>query len=333
MNHSHAFARRRFGSVAAALLLASTAQAQAPAAAPDAYPSKMLRLVVPYTAGGTGDIVGRLMGHKLAEVLGQQVLIDNKPGAGGNIGAENTVRSAPDGYTAVITSTSLASNPSLQKKMSFDPLKDLVAVSQCCGVPMVLVVNPALPIRSVAELIAYAKANPGKLNFSSSGIGTSSHLAAELFKVSAGVDLTHVPYKADAQALPDLLAGNVSLMFMFQTTALPQVKAGKLRALAVSTATRSPLMPDLPTVAEAGVPGFDVNAWSGVIAPAGLPRPILDKLNGAVNASVQDREMQERLAFLGTEPGGGTPEQFAELIRRDSARWAEVIRRSGAKIE
>jgi tripartite-type tricarboxylate transporter receptor subunit TctC len=326
MNHSHAFARRRFGSVAAALLLASTAQAQAPAAAPDAYPSKMLRLVVPYTAGGTGDIVGRLMGHKLAEVLGQQVLIDNKPGAGGNIGAENTVRSAPDGYTAVITSTSLASNPSLQKKMSFDPLKDLVAVSQCCGVPMVLVVNPALPIRSVAELIAYAKANPGKLNFSSSGIGTSSHLAAELFKVSAGVDLTHVPYKADAQALPDLLAGNVSLMFMFQTTALPQIKAGKLRALAVSTAKRSPLLPELPTVAESGVPGYDFNSWFGLFVPANTPKPVVDKLAAAAAKAVQSPDLNARLLDQGFVPVGDTPAEFSRFFSGEVAKWARVQR-------
>ena len=242
-----------------------------PASAADPYPNKVIRMVVPYSAGGTGDNIGRLVGNKLTELLGQTVVIDNKPGAGGNIGAEATVRSAADGYTIVMASTNLASNPSLQKKLSFDPLKDLVSISLCAGVPMIVMVHPSLPIRSISELIAYAKANPGKLNFSSSGIGTSSHLAGELFKVSAGVDMTHVPYKADSQALPDLLAGNINVMFMFQASALPHIRSGKLRAIAVSTAQRSPLMPDLPTVAEAGVPSYDFNGWFGLFAPTGTP--------------------------------------------------------------
>ena len=307
---------------AAALTLLLSASA----VAADPYPNKMIRMVVPYNAGGTGDQIGRLMGNKLGELLGQRFIIDNKPGAGGNIGAEATVRSPADGYTVVMAATSLASNPSLQKKMSFDPQKDLVPISQCCGVPMVVVVHPSLPIRSVAELVAYAKAKPGKLTFASSGIGTSSHLAAELFKQQAGVELIHVPYKADSQALPDLLGGNVDLMFMFQTSALPQVKAGKLRALAVSTAKRSPAAPDLPTVVEAGVPGYEFNGWFGLFAPAGTPKPVLDTLAAAAVKAVQSPELKAKLIELGFVPVGDTPAAFDSFFRAELAKWARVAR-------
>ena len=307
---------------AAALTLLLSASA----VAADPYPNKMIRMVVPYNAGGTGDQIGRLMGNKLGELLGQRFIIDNKPGAGGNIGAEATVRSPADGYTVVMAATSLASNPSLQKKMSFDPQKDLVPISQCCGVPMVVVVHPSLPIRSIAELVAYAKAKPGKLTFASSGIGTSSHLAAELFKQQAGVDIIHVPYKADSQALPDLLGGNVDLMFMFQTSALPQVKAGKLRALAVSTAKRSPAAPELPTVVEAGVPGYEFNGWFGLFAPAGTPKPVLDTLAVAAQKAVQSPEFKAKLIELGFVPVGDTPAAFDSFFRAELAKWARVAR-------
>jgi tripartite-type tricarboxylate transporter receptor subunit TctC len=211
--------------------------------------------------------------------------------------------------------------------MSFDPVKDLVAVSQCCGVPMVVVVTPTLPVNNIKELVAYAKAHPGKLSFSSSGIGTSSHLAGELFKTLTGVDMTHIPYKADSQALPDLLAGNVQLMFMFQTSALPQVKAGKLRALAVSTPTRSPAAPELPTVAEAGVPGYDFNGWFGLFAPAGTPKAVVDKLNAAAVKAVQSPELKAKLieaGFVPTPPD--TPAQFAAFFQGEVAKWARVAR-------
>lgn len=305
---------------AIALLLAQ------PASAADPYPNKVIRMVVPYSAGGTGDNIGRLIGNKLAELLGQPIVIDNKPGAGGNIGAEATVRSAADGYTIVMASTSLASNPSLQKKMSFDPLKDLVSISQCCGVPMIVVVHPSLPIRSISELIAYAKANPGKLNFSSSGIGTSSHLAGELFKVSAGLDMTHVPYKADSQALPDLLAGNIHLMFMFQTSALPQIRSGKLRAIAVSTVKRSPLMPDLPTIAEAGVSGYDFNGWFGLFAPAGTPKPVIDTLAAAAVRAVQSPDLKAKLLEQGFVPVADSPAEFTRFFSAEVGKWARVAR-------
>ena len=308
----------------AVLLLAS---ASLHALAQDNFPSRMLKLVVPYSAGGTGDQIGRLVGDKMGEILGQRVLIENKPGAGGNLGAEATVRAPADGYTLVMAATSLASNPALQKKMSFDPVKDLVAVSQCCGVPMVVVVTPTLPVKNIKELVAYAKAHPGKLSFSSSGIGTSSHLAGELFKTLTGADMTHIPYKADSQALPDLLAGNVQLMFMFQTSALPQVKAGKLRALAVSTPTRSPAAPDLPTVAEAGVPGYDFNGWFGLFAPAGTPKAVVDKLNAAAVQAVQSPELKAKLIEAGFVPTpADTPAQFAAFFQGEVAKWARVAR-------
>ncbi len=297
-----------------------------PASAADPYPNKVIRMVVPYSAGGTGDNIGRLVGNKLAELLGQPIVIDNKPGVGGSIGAEATVRSAADGYTIVMASTSLASNPSLQKKMSFDPLKDLVSISQCCGVPMIVVVHPSLPIRSISELIAYAKANPGQLNFSSSGIGTSSHLAGELFKVSAGVDMTHVPYKADSQALPDLLAGNINVMFMFQTSALPQIRSGKLRAIAVSTAQRSPLMPGLPTIAEAGVPGYDFNGWFGLFAPAGTPKPVIDTLAAATMRAVRSPDLKAKLLEQGFVPVGDSPAEFTRFFGAEVGKWARVAR-------
>lgn len=295
--------------------------------AADAYPNKIIRMVVPYSAGGTGDQIGRLVGDKMGEILGQRVLIDNKPGAGGNLGAEATVRSAPDGYTVVMAATSLASNPAIQKKMSFDPVKDLVAISLCCGVPMVVVVTPGLPVKNIAELIAYAKAKPGKLTFSSSGMGTSSHLAGELFKTLAGVDMTHIPYKADSQALPDVMAGNVDLMFMFQTSALPQVKAGRLRALAVSTARRSPAAPDLPTIAEAGVPGYDFNGWFGLFAPAGTPKPIVDALSAVATKAVADPAFKAKLIDAGFVPTApDTPAQFAAFFQGEVSKWARVAR-------
>ena len=296
------------------------------AAAAEAYPTRPIRLIVPYAAGGTGDIIGRLVGGKLSENLGQSVVIENRPGAGGNIGAEATVRAAPDGYTVVIAATSLASNPRLQKRMSFDPLKDLAAVGGCCEVATIVVVHPSLPAKSVKELVALARANPAKLSFASSGFVTTSHLAAELFKVMAHVDLVHVPYKADSVALPDVLAGRVPLMFMLQTMAVPQIKAGKLRALAVSTATRSPLVPELPTVAEAALPGYEISAWFGLFAPAATPKEIVERLGAASIKAVQSPEFKERLLENGFVPTGTTPEQFAAFFRGEVQKWARVVK-------
>ena len=283
-------------------------------------------MIVPYSPGGTGDNIGRAVGAKLGELLGQQVIIDNRPGAGGNIGAEATVRAAPDGYTVVMAATSLASNPALQRKMPFDPLRDLVPVSGCCEVPMIVVVHPSLPMKNIKEFVAYAKAYPGKLTYASSGIGTSSHLAAELFRVQTGVDMLHAPYKTDALAMPDLLSGEVPVMFMFQTTALPQVRAGKLRALAVSTAQRSPLAPELPTVAEAGVPGYEFSGWFGIFAPAATPTEIVNKLAAASVKAVQSPDLRERLSQQGFIPVASGPEQFAAFFRGEVAKWARVVK-------
>jgi tripartite-type tricarboxylate transporter receptor subunit TctC len=286
-------------------------------------------MIVPYSPGGTGDNIGRAVGAKLSELLGQQVIIDNRPGAGGNIGAELTVRAAPDGYTVVMAATSLASNPALQRKMPFDPLKDLVPVSGCCEVPMIVVVHPSLPVKNIKEFVAYAKAYPGKLTYASSGIGTSSHLAAELFRVQTGIDMLHAPYKTDALAMPDLLSGQVPVMFMFQTAALPQVRAGKLRALAVSTAQRSPLAPELPTVAEAGVPGYEFSGWFGIFAPAATPKEIVNKIAAASVKAVQSPELRERLSQQGFMAVASGPEQFAAFFRGEVAKWARVVKEGG----
>jgi tripartite-type tricarboxylate transporter receptor subunit TctC len=292
----------------------------------DPWPVKPVRLIVPYAAGGTGDIIGRMVGGKLAELLGQSVIVENRPGAGGNIGAEATVRSAPDGYTVVIAATSLASNPSLQKKMPFDPLKDLAAVGGCCEVATILVVHPSLPVKSVKEFIALAKSNPAKLSYASSGFGTTSHLAAELFRVLARVDMVHVPYKADSIAMPDVLAGRVPVMFMLQTTAMPQIKSGKIKPLAVSTTARSPAVPDLPTVAEAGLPGYEISAWFGLFVPAATPREIVERLGAASVKGIRSPDMKERLLEQGFVPTGTPPAEFAAFFRGEGQKWARVVK-------
>ena len=312
-----------------ALALAAAIVASAFVNAAEPYPAKVIRMIVPYSPGGTGDNIGRAVGAKLGEFLGQQVIIDNRPGAGGNIGAEATVRAAPDGYTVVMAATSLASNPALQRKMPFDPLKDLVPVSGCCEVPIIVVVHPSLPMKDIKEFVAYAKAYPGKLTYASSGIGTSSHLAAELFRVQTGVDMLHAPYKTDALAMPDLLSGQVPVMFMFQTAALPQVRAGRLRALAVSTAQRSPLAPELPTVAEAGVPGYEFSGWFGIFAPAATPREIVNKIAAAAVKAVQSPDLRERLSQQGFMAVASGPEQFAAFFRGEVAKWARVVKEGG----
>jgi len=312
-----------------ALALAAAIVASAFVNAAEPYPAKVIRMIVPYSPGGTGDNIGRAVGAKLGEFLGQQVIIDNRPGAGGNIGAEATVRAAPDGYTVVMAATSLASNPALQRKMPFDPLKDLVPVSGCCEVPIIVVVHPSLPMKDIKEFVAYAKAYPGKLTYASSGIGTSSHLAAELFRVQTGIDMLHAPYKTDALAMPDLLSGQVPVMFMFQTAALPQVRAGRLRALAVSTAQRSPLAPELPTVAEAGVPGYEFSGWFGIFAPAATPREIVNKIAAAAVKAVQSPDLRERLSQQGFMAVASGPEQFAAFFRGEVAKWARVVKEGG----
>jgi len=313
----------------AALEGAAPAAAQAPA-----YPTKPIRLVVPFPPAGATDILARAVAQKLTEVWGQSVVVDNRPGAGGNIGSELVARAAPDGYTLEMgTVGTHAINSSLYAKMPYDHVKDFAPVILVAAVPNVLVVNPAVPANSVRELIAYAKANPGKLNFASSGSGTSIHLSGELFKVMAGVEMTHVPYKGSAPALQDLLGGQVQLMFDNLPPSLPQIKAGKLRALGVTTAARSPALPDVPTIAESGLPGFESSSWFGVLAPAGTPPAIIAKLNAEIAKWLATPEAKDRLVAIGANGAGGSPEDFAKHIAAETAKWAKVVKESGAKVD
>jgi tripartite-type tricarboxylate transporter receptor subunit TctC len=320
-------ALQRWTSGVALAALASLAWAQS-------YPTKPIRLVVPFPAGGTTDILARAAAQKLTEAWGQTVIVDNRPGAGGNIGSELVAKSAPDGYTLEMgTVGTHAINASLYAKMPYDHVKDFVPVILVAGVPNVLVVHPSVPVHSVAELIAYAKANPGKLNFASSGSGTSIHLSGELFKVMAGVQMTHVPYKGSAPAVQDLLGGQVQLMFDNLPSSLPHIKAGKLRALAVTSATRASALPDVPTVAEAGLPGFEASSWFGVLAPAGTPPAIVAKLNAEIAKWLATPEAKEKLSAQGANIAGGTPEDFAKHIAGETTKWARVVKESGAKVD
>ena len=319
------FLRFAFGALLALVATAASAQT---------YPTKPIRLVVPFPPGGATDILARDVAQKLTEAWGQQVIVDNRPGAGGNIGSELVAKAAPDGYTLEMgTVGTHAINASLYAKMPYDHVKDFAPVILVAGVPNVLVVNPALPANSVAELIAYAKANPGKLNFASSGNGTSIHLSGELFKFMAGVQMTHVPYKGSAPALQDLIGGQVQLMFDNLPPSLPQIKAGKLRALAVTSLARAPALPDVPTMAEAGLPGYEASSWFGVLAPAGTPPAIVAKLNAEIARWLATPEAKEKLSKQGANAAGGTPEDFAKHIAAETAKWAKVVKDSGAKID
>jgi tripartite-type tricarboxylate transporter receptor subunit TctC len=298
------------------------------------FPDRPIRMVVPQAAGSATDNLARLLSPELAKRLGQQVVVDNRPGGALTVGIDAVAKAAPDGYTIGLGPVgALAITRHMVAKLPYDIERDLQPVALVGITYMLLAVSPTLPVQSVAELIEHARKNPGRLFNASSSNGSPGHVSGELFKVMTGTQIEHVPYKGGAAAIADLIAGNVQLMFESTNSIAPHVKAGRVRALAVSGARRSAAFPDLPTIAEAGVPGYEVNSWSGIIAPAGLPRPILERLNAAVNATVGAPEVKERLAQLGSESGGGTPEQFGELIRRDSAKWAEVIRRTGARID
>jgi tripartite-type tricarboxylate transporter receptor subunit TctC len=305
------------------------------AVAQQAYPVKPIRFVVPYAAGGPLDIMARAIGQKLTESMGQPVVVDNKPGAGGNIGADIVAKAAPDGYTMVMGAVAThAINPTLYPAIPYDPVKDFTPVAMVAVVPNVLVVNPALPVKSVKELVAFARAKRAYLNFGSGSTGSTGHLAGELFNVLAGVQMIHIPYKGGAPAMADLLAGQVQLMFDNLANSLPQVKAGRLRALAVTTAQRSAFAPELPTLAEAGVPGFDLSTWFGVFLPGNAPRDIVVRLNAEVNKALNAPDMKERLEKMGAEhPAGNTPERFAAFIRVEFDKYARVIKASGAKVE
>ena len=320
-----------------AALAASLAVAAAvpPAAlAQTAFPTRPIRIVVPFPPGGTTDILARAAAQKMAEAWKEQAVVDNRPGAGGNIGAELVAKAPPDGYTMLMGTVGTHSiNASLYAKMPYDHVRDFAPVILVAAVPNVLVVHPSVPVNSVAELIAYAKANPGRLNFASSGSGTSIHLAGELFKVMAGVTMTHVPYKGSAPAIADLVGGQVQLMFDNLPSALPQIKAGRLRALGVTSAQRAPALPDVPTIAESGLPGYEASSWFGLLAPAGTPKDVIAKVNGEVARWLASPEAKEKLLSQGANAAGGTPEDFARHIAAETAKWQQVVKASGAKVD
>jgi len=298
------------------------------------FPAKPVKLVVPFPPGGPLDSVGRAIAQKLTEAWGQSVVVDNRPGAGGNIGADLVAKSAPDGYTVVMGALSThAVNPSLYPTMPYNAARDFAPITLVAVTPNVLVVNPSLPVQSVKDLIAYAKANPGKLSFGSGSNGSAGHLAGELFKVDAGIEMVHIPYKGAAPAMQALLAGDTQLMFDNLANSMPQVKAGKLRALAVTTAQRSKLAPDLPTMAEAGVPGFDISTWFGLLAPAGTPPDVVAKWNADTVKILNAPEMRERMTAQGAEAAPTTPAEFAQFIARELAKYARIVKVSGAKID
>jgi tripartite-type tricarboxylate transporter receptor subunit TctC len=301
-------------------------------AAQDNYPSRPIRLVSPFPPGGFNDILSRLIGQKLTESWGQQVVVDNRPGANMIIGTGVVAKAPPDGYTLVMAAIPHAINPGLYK-LPYDPVKDFTPIVMICSVPNLLVVHPSVPVNSVKELLAYAKANPGKISFASVGSGSSSHMAGELLKITAGIDMVHVPYKGAAPALTDLVAGRVGLYVGATVSVLPHVRSGRLRALGVTSTKRIGSLSDLPTVIEGGLPGFEVSSWYGLLGPAGVPRGIVQKLNGEVKRIVEMPDVRERLLKDGADPAGSSPEEFGAMIRSDVQRWMRVVKATGAKVD
>jgi tripartite-type tricarboxylate transporter receptor subunit TctC len=319
---------------AVALLAAAAASAATPAAIPAVYPTQPVRLVVPFPPGGGADNLARTIMPRVEALLGKPIIIDNRPGAGGNLGAELVARAAPDGYTLLYgTNGTHSINASLYRQLRFDPVKDFAPVSRLTTIPALLIVNAALPVASVADLIRLARAQPGKLNFASAGNGTTSHLAGELFKTMAGVDIVHVPYRGGAPAAIDLIGGQVQMMIDVMPNAYPLVRSGRVRGLAVSTAQRVGAAPEFPTIAETGVPGFEASAWDGVLAPAGTPEPVIDRLNAAIREALKDPALVEALARLGAQPVTSTPQEFAHHIQTSTEKWAAVVKTSGAKVD
>lgn len=306
--------------------LAAVAQAQN-------YPARPVRFIVPFAPGGNTDVQGRLIAQKLADKWGQQVVVDNRAGAGGTLGVEILAKAPADGYTIALASFgNILVGPSLFPKLGYDPMKDLepvVLVSQPAGL---LVVNPGLPVKNVRELIAYGKANPGKLNYGSAGNGTWNHLFAEHFKALAGIQMTHIPYKGANPAVTDVMAGQIQLAFAPFPSALPQIKSGRLRVLGVTSAQRSPVLPEVPTVAESGLPGYSAASWFAVLAPAGTPQPLIRKINADTNAVLALPEVKAAFAADGTAPAGGTPEQLRESMRSGIAQWGKLVRDLGVKL-
>ncbi|MGE5526467.1 MAG: tripartite tricarboxylate transporter substrate binding protein [Rhodospirillaceae bacterium] len=315
------------------LLCAAVAAVVSASAAAQEYPGRPLRIIVAYTPAGATDILARAIGQKMSESWGQPVIIDNRPGAAGNIGTEIAAKSPPDGYTLLMaTAGTHGINPSLYRKLAWAP-QDFTGVSLVAMVPNILVVNNALPVKSVKELIAYAKANPGKLSYGSPGLGSTAHLSMELFKSMTGTQMTHVPYKGSAGVMADVMSGQIALTMDNIPPYLPQVKAGKLRALAVSPAKRTPAAPDLPTVAEAGVPGYDSGAWFGLVVPTGTPRAVIEKLAAETQRILKLPDVRERISALGAEIVGSAPDEFNAFMKSELAKWAKVIQEANVELQ
>lgn len=333
MQHSHATRRFALGSIASAVVLGAGLLGGTSALA-QAYPTKPVTIIVPFAAGGTTDILARIIGQALTAELGQSVVVDNRAGAGGNIGGQAAAKAAPDGHTLFMgTVGTHAINASLYKKMPFDPVKDFAPLTRVANVPNLLVANPQQPFKTVPEMIAYAKANPGKINFGSPGNGASPHLSGELFNAMAKVELTHIPYKGSAPAVTDLLGNQIAIMFDNLPSVIPHVRSGKLRAIAITTAKRSPELPDVPTIAEAGVPGYEAMSWFGLLAPAATPAPVLAKLSGALAKVLANPEVKKKIVDQGGEPVNETPAQFAAFIQSESVKWGKVVKSSGASLD
>ena len=315
------------GAIALALLQPYATQAQS-------YPNRPIRMVVPFPPGGPNDVIGRLLAQKISEPLGQQVVLDNRGGAGGIIGTDIVAKAAPDGYTILFSGTaSLSINPSLYLKLPYDPLKDFSHITLVGTAPSILVMHPAVPVKTIKDLIDLAKAKPGKLNFASAGIGTPPHLAGEMFNSMTGVQMVHVPYKGGGPALTDLIAGQVEMYFAGISTALPLIKDGKLRAIAVTSARRTAIMPEMPTIAESGLPGFEIGNWYAIVAPAGTPRPIVMRLNSELNKALAMADVKKRFLDLAADPIGSTPEELAAYNKSEIEKWAKLIKLAGIKPE
>ncbi len=317
----------------AALALAALCAIAAPLVQAQKFPEKPIRFIVPFPPGGGNDILARVIAPKIAEFLGQPVIVDNRAGAGGNIGADIAAKSAPDGYTILIASNQVTMNPALYAKLPFDIEKDFEPIALAASVPMVLVVHPSVPARNVAELLALARANPGKLNHSTPGTGTPQHIAFEVFNRSAGINITHVPYKGTGPAIADLIGGQVQAAFGTMASVEQHVKAGKLRALAVATPKRSATMRDVPTVAESGLPGYDVSLWYSILAPAGTPKEVVARISAAIAKTLALADVRDKLTAQGFDVSYLNPEQMSELMRRDTARWGKTLREIGLKLD
>ncbi|MBI4194339.1 MAG: tripartite tricarboxylate transporter substrate binding protein [Betaproteobacteria bacterium] len=314
--------------------LAATLAAVAPAAAQEKYPTRPVRFVVPYAAGGSTDTLARTIGQKLSDYLGEQVVVDNRPGASGDIGMTLVARATPDGHTIVLGYiANLGIGPSLYAKMPYDPVNDFEPITQVAGASNIVVAHPSVPAKNFKEFIAYAKANPKKVNFASAGVASVGHLTGELLNNMAGIDMVHIPYKGSGQAISDLVGGHVKLMISGMASTLPHVRSGKLRGLATTGARRTPATPDLPTIAESGFPGFEASSWFGVLAPAKTPKPIITRLHADIVKSLKDPAVSQRLTNVGFELVGGTPQEFAAYIKSEIRKWEKVVKASGAKPE